>query len=101
MPSATTYSFSARLQRFEREKGWHYVAVPTEISKPLEPLADRGLIAVTVKVGASVWPASLLPMGGGAHFIALPAKARAKEGLSIGDAIEVSFRTRARTSRNE
>ncbi|MDR0673108.1 MAG: DUF1905 domain-containing protein [Zoogloeaceae bacterium] len=100
MPSATTYSFSARLQRFEREKGWHYVAVPTEIGKPLEPLADRGLIAVTVKVGASVWPTSLLPMGDGTHFIALSAKVRARESLSFGDVVEVSFRTRARTSRN-
>jgi hypothetical protein len=71
--------------------------VPTDISKPLEHLADRGLIAVTAKIGKSSWPTSLLPMGDGTHFIPLPEKVRRKEKLLIGSIIEVSFEIRTRT----
>jgi RimJ/RimL family protein N-acetyltransferase len=37
-------TFVAIIELFKREKGWYYVSVPTELSKPLEYLADRGLI---------------------------------------------------------
>jgi len=89
-------TFIAKIELFERNMGWHYVSVPVELSRPLEHLADRGLIAVTAKVGNSSWPTSLLPMGDGTHFIALPAKVRAKEKLSRGADVEVFFETRAR-----
>jgi len=92
------YAFRGTVELFEREKGWHYVAVPTEFSIPLEYLADRGLIAVTARIGNSSWPTSLLPMGDGTHFLALPAKVRAKEKLSIGMAVEISFETRPKNS---
>jgi hypothetical protein len=88
--------FSATVSLFERDKGWHYVSVPVSLSKPLEHLADRGLIAVTVKIGNSSWPTSLLPMGDGTHFIALPAKVRSKEKLRLGAEIAVSFELRVR-----
>jgi len=89
-------SFVAKVELFEREKGWYYVSVPTEQSMPLEHLADRGLIAVTAKIGNSSWQTSLLPMGDGTHFLALPAKVRSKEKISLGNKIEVSFETRTR-----
>jgi len=89
-------TFSAKVKLFEREMGWHYVSVPTELSKPLEHLADRGLIAVTATAGSSSWPTSLLPMGDGTHFIALPAKVRKKEKLFLGEAVEISFTLRTR-----
>ena len=89
-------TFSAKVKLFEREMGWHYVSVPTELSKPLEHLADRGLIAVTATAGNSSWPTSLLPMGDGTHFIALPAKVRKKEKLFLGEAVEISFTLRTR-----
>jgi len=88
--------FTANIELFERDKGWYYVSVPTDLSKPLEHLAERGLIAVTAKAGDSSWPTSLLPMGNGTHFIALPAKVRKKENLSLGMAVQVSFEIRAR-----
>jgi len=65
---------------------------------PLAHLADRGLIAITAHIGNSSWPTSLLPMGDGTHFIALPAKVRTKEKLSLGAAVEISFAMRARNS---
>ena len=89
-------TFIAKVELFERKKGWYYVPVPVEYSKPLEHLAERGLIAVTVSVGSSTWPTSMLPMGDGTHFIALPAKVRAKENLTFGMEIGVSFEVRKR-----
>jgi len=94
-------TFIAKVELFEREKGWYYVSVPTELSKPLEYLADRGLIAVIAKVGNSSWQTSLLPMGDGTHFLALPAKVRSKENLSLGAMVEVSFVVRKRDKQVE
>jgi hypothetical protein len=90
------YSFEGKVELFKREKGWYYVSVPTELSKPLEHLADRGLIAVTARVGDSSWPTSLLPMGDGTHFIALPAKVRKKENVLIDGDVEISFEIRGK-----
>ena len=83
--------FIAPLCLFEREKGWHYVSVPPEMSVPYENLAERGLIAINAKIGSSSWATSMLPMGDGTHFIALPAKVRQKEKLSLGQVAEISF----------
>jgi len=91
-------TFIAKVELFEREMGWHYVSVPPEFSKPQEHLADRGLIAITAKVGNSSWPTSMLPMGDGTHFIALPAKVRQKEKISVGMMIKIFFETRIRKS---
>ena len=93
-------TFIATVELFEREKGWYYVSVPTKLSKPLEYLAERGLIAVTAKVGNSNWQTSLLPMGDGTHFLALPAKVRSKENIVLGADIEVSFAIRTRKSKD-
>ncbi|MDR1109292.1 MAG: DUF1905 domain-containing protein [Deltaproteobacteria bacterium] len=89
-------SFTAKVELFAREKGWHYVSVPAGISRPLGYLADRGLIAVTATIGMTGWPTSLLPMGDGTHFMALPAKVRAREKLGLGEMAEVSFEVRQR-----
>jgi len=89
-------TFVAKVELFERDKGWYYVSVPTELSKPLEYLGDRGLIAVTAKAGNTSWSTSLLPMGDGTHFLALPAKVRSKEKLSPGVTVEISFEIRTR-----
>ena len=91
-------SFIGKIDLFKRDKGWYYVSVPSKLSIPLEHFSDRGLIAVTARVGNSSWPTSLLPMGDGTHFIALPAKIRKKENLSLGDEFELSFETRTKNS---
>ena len=92
----TIFTFNAKVELFNREKGWYYVLVPKKISNPLKKLSDRGLIAVTASIGSSLWQTSLLPMGDGTHFIALPAKVRSKEDISTGKEIEISFETRNR-----
>ncbi len=90
------YTFEAGVQLFPQDNGWHYVKVPSKLSKPLEVLADRGLIAVQATVGKYSWNTSLLPIGDGTHFVALPAKLRKKESIGLGDRIKTSFNLRER-----
>lgn len=90
------YTFEGFVELFPQDNGWHYVKVPIKLSKPLEPLADRGLIAIQATVGTSSWPTSLLPMGDGTHFIALPVKVRKKENIALGAKIKISFTLRER-----
>ena len=93
-------TFSAAIERFEMKGGWYFVPVPAELIAPLEYHAIHfGFIAITATVGDASWQTSLLPKGDGTYFIALPAKVRLKEKLSLGDAIEVSFETRTRESK--
>ena len=89
--------FIATIERFDMPGGWYYVPVPLELSKPLAYFANNyGFIAITATVGDSSWPTSLLPKGDKTHFIALPAKVRKKENLTLGAEIEISFEIRER-----
>ena len=88
---AKPYTFTAEVRLFPQAGGWHYVVAPQEFTDELKPLAERGLVAVEATVGGSSWQTSLLPMGDGSQFLALPAKVRQKEQITIGDVIEVSF----------
>jgi len=89
--------FTAKIELLDH---WLYVPVPTGLSTPLKFLATNfGFIAITARVGNSSWQTSLMPKGDGTHFIALPAKVRSKEKLSLGAEIEISFGIRERKSK--
>lgn len=85
------YRFTADVRLFPQDGGWYYVAVPQDYTDTLNPLADRGLVAVQATVGDSSWKTSLLPMGDGSQFIPLPAKVRRQESLATDSRVEVSF----------
>ena len=88
-------TFNAVIERYDMPGGWHYVAVPIELSIPFEHLAIHfGFVAITASVKNTTWQTSLLPKGDGTQFIALPAKVRAKEKLACGDEITISFEPR-------
>lgn len=89
------YKVSVVVKLFPQKGGWHYISVPKRITKDLSIFADRGLIPVSVTIGKTTWNSSLLPMGDGTHFIALSAKVRKAESISIGDKVEASFIVRA------
>lgn len=96
----TAEVFSGTVELFDRPGGWYYVAVPSELCEPYYDLQDRGLIAITACAaldGKEIsWPTSLLPMGDGSHFIALPAKVRNRLKVAVGDDIEITFSLRDR-----
>jgi len=95
-------NFTAKIERFDMQGAWHFVNVPVEVSGPFKPLAIHfGFVSILAKVGGTEWETSLLPMGDGTYIIALPAKVRAKEGLSAGDEIEVAFKPWVKTRKNK
>jgi len=75
---------------------WVYVSVPKKYTKETKHPADRGLVAITVKLGKLTWNTSLMPMGDGTQFIPLPAKVRKSEDIGLGDRIKLSFTLRKR-----
>ena len=89
--SDKSLTFTAEVMLFPQVGGWRYVQVPDRLRDQLTVRAQRGLIPVTVTVGASSWPTSLLPKGDGTHFIALNAKVREAENIELGDRVRVSF----------
>lgn len=91
-----SYSVGGRVAIFPQAGGWHYVVVPKKYTEITKPLADRGLVAVTATLGKSSWNTSLLPMGDGTQFIALPAKIRKAENVSLGQNIKLTFVLRER-----
>lgn len=88
------YTVIGRVELFDREGGWHYVAVPGEVTEELAGLADRGLVAITARLGRSQWPTSLLPMGDGTQFVALNARVRSANRIDVGDEVTLSFQVR-------
>ena len=89
--------FSSIVEKFDKENmPWWFVRVPKQVSSPYEVLADRGLIAVTARVGKSSWQTSLLPYGDNTHFIALSAKIRKANNIKLDDTIIVEFELRER-----
>jgi hypothetical protein len=88
------YKTKAKVEIFPQKGGWVYTRIPTEITKRLLHLADRGLIPINATVGKTSWKTSLLPMGDGTHFIALNAKVRKKETIELGNEITIYFEPR-------
>ena len=84
----------AKLQRFNRDNGWYFITVPVSISKTYQRHADRGLIAISAKVGSEDWRTSMLPYGDGTHFIPIPQRIRMKNNYKIGDTVEVKYELR-------
>lgn len=85
-----------KVELFPQKGGWYYVRVPREYTQLTRDVSERGLVAITATLGRSIWNTSLLPMGDGTHFIALPAKVRTKERVLLGENLEMTFVLRER-----
>ena len=86
----------AMVEIFPQKDGWVFVRVPKKYTEMTKGIAERGLVAITARVGKTAWDTSLLPMGDGTLFIALNAKVRKAEDIKIEDTIAVHFRLRKR-----
>lgn len=87
------YSIVGKIEVFPQKGGWYFVRIPISITKELNHLANRGLIAVHAELGVSKWKTSLMPMGDGTHFLALNKKVMKQNSLTIEDEVEVRFTT--------
>lgn len=89
-----THTFSGSVKKFDMKNPWYYVEVPSEITSKLSRGGAWGMLPVCVTLGRTTWDTSILPMGDGKKFIALKAKVRKKEGISLGDTVKLEFSTR-------
>lgn len=87
------YTVSGRVDRFPGNLGWYFIRVPKEMTQNMR--GDRGLIPVHLTYKNTSWDSSLLPMGNGTHFIALPLKVRKPHAIDIGDTVKISFMLRS------
>lgn len=82
---ARPYAFSAKVEKLGQ---WFVVRVPAAVSRAI---GKRGHIAVVGTVEGVAVRKSLLPEGGGRHFMSLDAKLRARAEIGAGDRVNVSL----------
>lgn len=80
--------FRAVLER-DVDGTWWFVHVPTEVRRAFRHLERRGHVPVRVTIGGSSWAASLMPWADGSAQVVVDARVRAREGLALGDELEV------------
>ena len=88
------FELSGEVELFPGAGGWYFVRIPRKYTDLTKPLAKRGLVAITAKIGKFTWSTSLMPMGDGTQFIPLPRDVRSSENITISDHVELSFTLR-------
>ena len=90
-----TYTFDARLWRYQGEAAWYFVTLPHDIADDIEELTAPtrtgfGSVRVEVTVGGSTWRTSLFPDTKAESYV-LPVKqaVRRAEEIDDGDAVSV------------
>jgi hypothetical protein len=86
--------FRAPLQR-DHDGTWWFVHVPKEVRQAFKHLERRGTTPVHVTVGGTSWAASLMPWADGSAQIVVNAAVRRREGLHLGQQVEVMVSARA------
>lgn len=85
------YSYTATVQKFSQPAGWHYARLNvTHADLGITKIPRWGLVPARITVGNTTWEKSLLPYGDGTLFVALSAKIRKKENISLGDTIQIN-----------
>lgn len=87
-----TYEISGKVQKFLGDKGWYYIPLSEELSSDLREVVKAewpALLAADLTVYKTSWRSSIMPIKDGPLFIALPAKIRKIEDISVGDKITI------------
>ena len=96
---ATEAEIVGEVERFPGVGGWYVVRLGPVRSAEVSGAARRGFVPVRATVGATAWDSSLMPLGDGTLFLALPAAVRRAEDLEEGDPVRARYRLRpGRTS---
>lgn len=85
---------SGELERLPGAGGWYVVRLPHGRPTVTASWGRRGFVPVTATVGSTSWETSLMPMGDGTHFLAVPAAVRRAEDLDEGDPVSARYRSR-------
>ncbi|WP_380164369.1 DUF1905 domain-containing protein [Jannaschia sp. R86511] len=87
---------TGELERLPGVGGWYVLRLGPARSQQLRAGARRGFVPVAARVGGSAWDTSLMPMGDGTLFLALPAHVRRAEAVDEGDQVRAVLRPRER-----
>lgn len=87
------FSVKNTVKRFPTKHGWYYIEIDEQISKDLRPVLKGvwpALLRSRFTIRETVWSSSIMPIKNGPLFIALPAKVRKEQNITIGDEVVVS-----------
>lgn len=85
---------AGEVERLPGVGGWHVLRLGAEHTPALRPWARRGFVPVTATLRGSTWRSSLMPMGDGTLFLALPAAVRRAEDVLEGDEVSARWQVR-------
>jgi len=86
------FEITGVVELFPQKGGWYFIRVPQEYTQLTSEISTRGLVPIIARLGKTEWKTSLLPMGDGTQFIALNAKVRKSENITLGDKVRIFFR---------
>jgi hypothetical protein len=88
------FEFTGPLWQHDGDGGWHFVAVPQEVSAEIADITAGtrrgfGSVRVTVIVGAASWQTSVFPDKSGLYQLPVRRAVRVSERLAAGDDVRV------------
>ncbi len=85
------FSINQKIWKWPGDSGWHFVTLDRKLSAGIRDVYARGHVPVVVKVGKSIWGASLLWHNKEkVYILCITKKVRVNEGLFPGDEIRAS-----------
>lgn len=87
--AAGEHHFSAKLIRPDGTGTWTYVEVPRDVS---DAFGTRSRVPVAGTIAGVAFRGSMMPAGGGGHFVVVAKPIREKAGVTAGDTVEVMLR---------
>jgi hypothetical protein len=89
------WKVTGKVNMFPMSSPWYWVGVPQDIALKIKARAPKTpsnkFVPITVKLGKTEWRTALLPLGEGKYFVALKAKVRKAEGITVGDQVSISI----------
>jgi hypothetical protein len=90
------WKVTGKVNIFPMSSPWYWVGVPLEIALKIKASARKTpsnkFVPINVKLGGTEWRTALLPLGEGRYFVALKAKVRKAEGVTVGDTVTISIK---------
>ncbi|GAB5473760.1 MAG: DUF1905 domain-containing protein [Maribacter sp.] len=97
MSGTISYNFTAKVWKHGAAGGWHFVSLPTEVSKEIRALFGKheegwGRLKVVALVGDTQWKTAIwFDTKGNTYLLPLKATVRKQERMVIGEVREITI----------